>query len=110
MIELITNNILVIMPALWAGFTAYAVWYVTGAKRYSPLTPAEARTLWHIHHQTVHCDAKRWRKITRRGQIVGFECECGYKHVQKRPLISHPPTSLISTQTNTFDKIHTSHN
>jgi hypothetical protein len=110
MFEPIMNNLLIVMPAIWAGFGTYAVWYIARAKHYSAITPVEARTLWHIHHQTVHCNSRRWRKIRRRGIIVGFQCECGYKHIQKRPLVSHPPTTLINTHTNTFDRIHTSHN
>ena len=109
MFELITSNLMIVMPTLWAGFGAYAIWYIARAKNCSPITRTEARTLWYIHHQTVHCSARRWRKIRRRGQIVGFQCECGYKHIQKRPLVSHLPATLMNTQVSTFDKIHTSH-
>lgn len=109
MFELVTNNFVIIMPALWAGLGTYALWYLTKAQDYSPITREEARTLWYIHHRALHCGARRWRKIKREGQIIGFQCECGYKHLQKRPLVAHSPSTIISTQTDTFDKMHTTH-
>src|SRR4030065_2522412 len=109
MFELVTNNLFVVMPALWAGLGTYALWYLTKAKYYSPITREEARTLWYIHHQTLHCGARRWRKIKREDQIIGFQCECGYKHLQKKPLVAHSPSTTISTQTDTFDRMHTTH-
>ncbi|MGB9693363.1 MAG: hypothetical protein ACPLYF_00800, partial [Fervidobacterium sp.] len=29
--------------------------------------------------------------IKRRGKIIGFKCECGYKHIQKRPIVASTP-------------------
>jgi hypothetical protein len=42
----------IIAPTLWATFAAYAIWYLTAAKDYVPLTRREAEILWKIHRQT----------------------------------------------------------
>ena len=77
-----------LIPAIWLSFGACATWYLMSARRYAPLTPAEVRILWKIHKQKVQCAAKKCLKIVRKNKIVGFECECGYKHVQKRPIVN----------------------
>lgn len=109
MMELITSNLNMIMPALWTCFAVYAVWYVTGAKHYYPISPTEARQLWAIHKQTINCNGKKWRLIRRDGTTIGFECDCGHKHVQKRPIIANVPIALIDTEVSAFDRLHTSH-
>jgi hypothetical protein len=84
----------IIAPTLWATFAAYAVWYLTAAKDYVPLTRREAEILWKIHRQNANCNAKKWHVVRHKGKIIGFKCECGYKHVQKRPItISQPKLS-----------------
>jgi len=78
----------ILLPAVWTCFAAYTTWYLTSAKQYAPLTLEEARLLWKIHKQEAQCKAKRWREIRHRGKIIGFQCECGYKHVQKKPIVT----------------------
>jgi len=77
----------ILMPAVWAGLALYTAWYITSAKDYAPLTHEEAELLWKIHIINTGCKAKRWREIHRRGKTVGFECECGHRYVQKRPIV-----------------------
>jgi hypothetical protein len=68
------------------------VWYVTSAKRSVPITFDDAKTLWEIHKKNTKCTGRKWRPISRRGgKISGFECECGYKYNQKRPIVSSMP-------------------
>jgi len=81
----------IIAITLWVCFTAYALWYFTSAKHYAPLTPNEARLLWRIHKQTTKCNSKKWREIHRGRKIVGFACGCGYKYMQKRPIVAGAP-------------------
>jgi len=107
---MVKNMLEIIAPAVWMGFAVYATWYFASAKHYAPITLNEARILWEIHKQNVRCDAKKWQEIRRRGKIIGFECECGYKHVQKRPIATNTPTPKIKSQTSptsTIDKLHT---
>jgi hypothetical protein len=91
---------------LWTIFIVYATWYFTSAKDYAPLTPYETRILWKIHKQNIGCNGKKWQIIKRRGKIVGFQCECGYKHVQKRPIVTSLPASNIQTQNPILNKVH----
>jgi len=100
------------MVALWGCLTAYAVWYFTSAKHYAPITISEARILWKIHKRNIQCNARKWQKIKRGGKIIGFTCECGYKHIQRRPIVSNIPTPNIksqNSQTSTFEKLHASY-
>ncbi|MGQ9545428.1 MAG: hypothetical protein ACUVQX_06550 [Candidatus Bathycorpusculaceae bacterium] len=90
--------------ALWTIFVVYATWYLTSAKRYAPLTPYEARILWKIHKQNIACDGKKWQIIKRGGKIIGFKCECGYKHIQKRPIVSSTPMLPMHTQVSAIRK------
>src|SRR3972149_7404423 len=94
--------------ALWACFTTYITWYFTSAKKYAPITPNEAKTLWKIHRHNIGCNARKWREISRRGKTIGFECECGYKHIQRRPIVANTPTQTVQTET-ALDRMHTSY-
>jgi hypothetical protein len=80
-----------LVAIVWGAFIAYAIWYFTMAKHYAPLTQEEAIVLWKIHKQNANCHSTRWRKIKPGGKIVGFECECGYRHIQKRPITKSTP-------------------
>ncbi len=95
----------ILMSGLWISFTAYAVWFTLLAKHYAPLTPTDVRILWRIHKQNIRCSSRRWREIKRGNEVVGFECECGYKHIQKRPIVAHEPTDAIKTQS-PADSLH----
>jgi len=94
------------MSTLWACFAVYVIWYFTSAKHYAPITPNEAKILWKIHKQNTQCDAGAWREIRRGGNMVGFECKCGYKHVQKRLITANTPVPAIRQQTPIYDKLH----
>jgi hypothetical protein len=99
----------ILLVASWGCLAMYATWYFTSAKHYAPITSKEARILWKIHKRNIQCGARKWREVKRRGKIIGFECECGYKHVQKRPVVASAPAPNMKTQTSTFDKLHTSY-
>ncbi len=83
---------LILIVAIWASFTGYAVCYLTSAKRNVPITFDDAKTLWKIHKKNAKCHGHKWRPISGRGgKISGFECECAYKYNQKRPIVSSMP-------------------
>ncbi len=90
----------IIVVTLWGSCAIYTIWYSTSAKHYAPITSAEARLLWKIHKQNFNCNARRWRKIKHGGEIVGFECECGHKHIQRKPIVGSSPTSRNVNQQN----------
>jgi hypothetical protein len=84
----------IVLPATWAFFATYLVWFVTSAKRNATITFDDAKALWEIHKTNAKCASHKWRPISRKnGKISGFECECGYKYLQKRPIISSKPKS-----------------
>ncbi len=78
----------VLIPAIWLSLGFVTAWFLLSAKRVVPLTQKEAETLWKVHKQNTLCSAKGWREIVRRNKIIGFECECGHKHVQKKHIIT----------------------
>ena len=102
----------IITVALWTCLMAYATWYFTSAKNYAPITSNDAKMLWKIHKRNIRCAARKWREIKRGDKIIGFECECGYKYIQKRPIVANtPPLNIRSqnSQTSAFNRLHTSY-
>src|SRR4030067_3343160 len=90
----------IVVTAVWACFSAYLLWYVTSVKRNEPITVDEAKTLWKIHKENTHCAGHKWRPIARRGgKIKGFQCDCGYKYSQIKPIVTGvPEVSKLSEQ------------
>ena len=78
----------VLIPALWLSLGFVIAWFLLSAKRDVPLDQKEAETLWKFHKQKERCGAESWVEIVRGDKIVGFECECGHKHVQTKHLIT----------------------
>ena len=78
----------VLIPAMWLSLGFATAWLLLSAKRVVPLTRKEAETLWKIHKQQTKCRAEGWQEIVRKNKIIGFECECGYNHVQKKHVIT----------------------
>jgi hypothetical protein len=65
---------------------------VATAKRAVPLTQHEAKIIWQLHKQNTACQSHKYQPITRKqGEITGFQCQCGYRYVQRRPLLSRMP-------------------
>lgn len=111
-IHVVKNMLEILVFASWLSLTAYAVWYSTVAKHYAPIAPHEAKILWKIHKQNVQCASKKWRAIRRGKKIIGFECECGFKHIQKRPIVANAPTSTIksqNTKSSTLNRLNTTY-
>jgi hypothetical protein len=109
MMEIFMPNLWILTPTMWLCFASYTTWYVTKAKHYSAITDTEANQLWTIHKRNMNCNGRKWRQIKHRGKIVGFQCECGYKHIQHRPIVAHTSVAPTNSQTSAFDKLHTTH-
>jgi hypothetical protein len=57
-------------------------------KRTIPITIEDAKVMWTLHRQNSNCKCRKWRPLKhKKGKIIGFQCECGYKYKQKKPLI-----------------------
>jgi len=87
LLEFLRNNLVIWIPALWIGLAIYVVWYLYSAKQYAPMTHKEAEILWKTHKRKAQCGANEWQSIQRGKKIIGFSCACGYKHIQKRPMV-----------------------
>lgn len=81
------ENSMVFIAASCACFLAYMTWYFAAGKQYASLTPEDVRILWKIHKQTDDCKSKKWRMLRFKDKIIGFECGCGHRHIEKRPLV-----------------------
>jgi len=79
---------------LWTVFVIYTIWCFTSAKT---LRPNNARAK--IHKRGSGYDGKKWRELKHGGKIVGFECECGHKHTQRRPIVIKAPIPRTSFET-----------
>jgi hypothetical protein len=78
----------VLIPGLALCFGFYIAYLLLSARHVVPMTPEEAETLWKFHKQNTGCKAETWHEITKKKKLIGFECECGFKHIQKKPLIT----------------------
>jgi hypothetical protein len=108
MTDLFMSNLWIIAPTLWACLIVYVVWYSTKAKSCAPITSTEAKQLWAIHLQNTRCSSRKWRQLKHHGQTIGFECGCGYKHVQHRPLVASTPTTSEPLPTPNFNTLQPS--
>jgi len=80
---------LTLTVSAWTILAAYTSWLVFKAKRNVPITLQEAKTLWQIHKKNSSCKAHKWEPVSQKGDLAkGFKCECGFKYVQKKPLVS----------------------
>ncbi len=70
-----------------AGIAACAI-ILMMVKRTAPISANEAKVMWTMHRHSTHCRGHNWQPIKlRKDKIVGFQCECGYHYMQKRPLM-----------------------
>ena len=75
----------------WSGLAVCAIVF-TLAKRSVPVTVDEVKVMWVMHRKTASCRCRKWEPIKRKkDKIVGFQCECGYRYTQKRPLVCRVP-------------------
>jgi hypothetical protein len=78
----------VLIPAIWVSLGLFVAWFLLSAQRSVAISPEEAEMLWKIHKQKAQCNAKKYEAITRRGKTMGFKCECGHKHIQKKHIVN----------------------
>jgi len=78
----------VLIPGLALCFGFYIAYLLLSARHVVPMTLEEAETLWKFHRQKTCCKAETWREITKKKKLIGFECECGFRSIQKKPLVT----------------------
>ena len=100
--QLVTNlktyftSPLFLVPTVWVSFGCVAAWFVLSAKKHQPISTTEVEMLWKSHKQFSKCKAKKFAKISKGKKIIGYKCQCGYEHKQKRPIINFGITSKNS--------------
>ena len=77
-----------LIPGVALCLGLYIVYILLSARNVFPITKDEIDTLWKFHRQTKCCKAKTWHEITKKKKLIGYACECGFQHIQKKPLIN----------------------
>ena len=77
-----------LVPGLALCFGLYIAYVLLSARHNVPMTKEEIETLWKFHKQTKCCKAKGWNELTKKKKVIGYECQCGFQHIQKKPLIN----------------------
>jgi hypothetical protein len=63
----------------------FSLWYFFKAETLQSMTPEEVALTWKVHKRETGCTMARPNHVlNKRGDIVGFECPCGYVFRQKR--------------------------
>ena len=78
----------VLIPGLALCFGLYIAWILLSAKRFVSMTMKEAEMLWKFHKKSKCCKAETWHEITKKKKVIGYSCECGFRHIQKKPMIN----------------------
>ena len=82
------TNPLFLVPVVWVSLGFVASWFVISAKKHQPISAQEAELLWKSHKQFSNCKGKTFEKIMKNEKIIGYKCQCGYEHQQKRPIVN----------------------
>jgi hypothetical protein len=78
----------VLIPSLALAFGFYIAYILLSARNVFPMTKEEAETLWKFHKQKDCYKAEKWHEVIKRNKIVGYECECGFRHIQNKHLVA----------------------
>jgi hypothetical protein len=80
---------IIVVTAVWTIFACGLFFYVIAVRRSEPITVDEAKILWKIHKRTTRCNGKKWQPIAHKGgKLKGFQCDCGYRYTQRRPIVA----------------------
>lgn len=90
------TNPLFLVPTVWVSLGCVTAWFILAAKKHQPISAKEVEILWKSHKHFSKCKAKKFEKISKGTKIIGYRCNCGYEHKQKRPIINFGITSKNS--------------
>jgi hypothetical protein len=72
---------------MWFLLGAYALWFISKAKTFQPITLDQLAMAWKVHKHEADCNASQIHDLlVRNEEVVGFRCDCGYEWLQKRPI------------------------
>ena len=77
-----------LVPTLWVALGCTLGWYLLSAQQWQEIDSKELHVLWKTHKQFNNCSAKKFEPIVKGTKTVGYKCECGHQHLQKRPIIN----------------------
>jgi hypothetical protein len=78
----------VLIPGVALSLAFFVAYLLLSAKHFAPLAIDEIETLWKVHKQSTFCKAENWIGITKKQKMIGYKCECGHYHIQKKPIIN----------------------
>ncbi len=76
-----------LIPGVALCLGLYIGYILLSARNVVPMTKDEIDSLWKFHMQTKCCKAKTCHEITKKKKVMVYECECGFKQIQNKPLI-----------------------
>jgi len=80
-----------------ASIMAAAILLAT-TKKDVPMTRKEVNLFYALHKKASNGCSHKMQPVTMKtGEFAGFQCECGYRYVQKRPLFSHAAKAPLET-------------
>ena len=82
------TNPLFLVPTIWVSFGCVTSWFILSAKKHQPISEKEVIHLWKTHRQFSRCKSRKYEKIAKGKKIVGYKCQCGYEHKQKKPILN----------------------
>lgn len=77
-----------LIPGVALCLGLYIGYILLSARNVVPMTKDEIDSLWKFHMQTKCCKAKTCHEITKKKKVIVYECECGFKQNQNKPLIN----------------------
>jgi hypothetical protein len=100
----------IMLGSAWFLLGAYALWFVSRAKTFQPLTLDELALSWRLHKSETNCKASHIHDLlVKNDKIVGFKCDCGYVYLQKRPITQKAHLNTQNNKPPTISKIEESH-
>ena len=82
------SNMEFLVPTVWVALGCAVAWFILSANREQEITKKDVELLWKSHKQFHHCSAKAFNEINKGKKIIGYLCQCGHEHTQKRPMIN----------------------
>ena len=91
--------ITLLLGSFWLTLGAYTMWYLFKAKSFQALTLDNLALTWKLHKQRSNCKGSNIQSLlTKHGEVVGYQCECGHKFLQER-LVSQKVHHHVTNRT-----------
>lgn len=89
----------IVAGCVWVSLGAYVYYFIFRAKEFQPLTLDDLALIWRIHKHQNGCRASQIHDLLlKKGQVVGFKCDCGHQYLQKRLITQKARVSVRSSK------------